>query len=285
MTWWAWLLLGWTALSIVVALPIGMAIREADRRERGRLPSVRAVRRRRIPLPPVAVVLAGPGVSLEALGFVLRASGADRMGIGGTFSMDLPLSVPRMYVTALFAAAALAAFAGGGRAPGRRAWWIAVGLIAAVAAEVKGGGTVHRRVVHALGGAGHPWAVFAGSAVIVLAVLTGLWWLSRGERRDRRRVLTAFALYGLAAGGLSSVSNAVAQQLGGGSPWAAATTFVEESGEVLGAVAVLVAVLVGVAPRLVLPADWALRRAADAQTIDAPGVVPGWAPDTRDVSR
>jgi hypothetical protein len=273
------------ALSVVVALPIGLAIREADRRELGGPPPVRAPRRRRIPLPPVAVVLAGPGVTLEALGFVLRAAGADRMGIGRAFSMDLPLSVPRMYVTALFAAAALAAFTGAGRTPGRRTWWAAVGLVAAVAAEVKGGGTVHVRVVKALGGAGHPGAVFVGSAVFVLAVLTGLWWLSRGERRDRRRVLAALGLYGLAAGGLSSVSSAVAQQLGGGSPWSAATTFVEESGEVLGAVAVLVAVLIGVAPRLVLPADWALRRTADAETIDAPGVVPGWATDIRDVRR
>jgi hypothetical protein len=37
---------------------------------------------------------------------------------------------------------------------------------------------------------------------------------------------------------------------------------------------VLTAVLVGVAPRLVLPADWLLRREADAQTIDAPGALP-----------
>jgi hypothetical protein len=33
----------------------------------------------------------------------------------------------------------------------------------------------------------------------------------------------------------------------------------------------LVAVLVGVAPRLVLPADWALRRTEDAHTLDAAG--------------
>jgi hypothetical protein len=35
-------------------------------------------------------------------------------------------------------------------------------------------------------------------------------------------------------------------------------------------VLVLVAVLVGVAPRVVLPVDWALRRRADAETIDVP---------------
>jgi hypothetical protein len=56
--------------------------------------------------------------------------------------------------------------------------------------------------------------------------------------------------------------------------WTAAATFVEETGEAFGAVAVLVAVLVGVAPRLVLPADWLLRRQADAETVDAAVVLP-----------
>ena len=37
----------------------------------------------------------------------------------------------------------------------------------------------------------------------------------------------------------------------------------------------LMAVLVGVAPRLVLPAAWALRRSADAQTLDVPDLLPG----------
>ena len=38
-------------------------------------------------------------------------------------------------------------------------------------------------------------------------------------------------------------------------------------------VAVLVAVLVGVAPRLVLPASWVLRREGDAETLAVPGAV------------
>jgi hypothetical protein len=46
-------------------------------------------------------------------------------------------------------------------------------------------------------------------------------------------------------------------------------TFLEESGEALAGVAFLVAVLVGVAPRLVLPAAWPLRREADAHTLEA----------------
>ena len=59
------------------------------------------------------------------------------------------------------------------------------------------------------------------------------------------------------------------------SNWATAATFIEESGEALAAVAFLMAVLAGVAPRLVLPASWALRREVDAQTLDLPEQVPG----------
>lgn len=46
-------------------------------------------------------------------------------------------------------------------------------------------------------------------------------------------------------------------------------TFVEASGEALAGVAVLVSVLVGVAPRLVLLAAW-LRRDDDALSLEAP---------------
>ena len=54
-----------------------------------------------------------------------------------------------------------------------------------------------------------------------------------------------------------------------------AATFLEESGEALAGVAFLLAVLAGVAPRLVLPASWPLRRSADAQTLDLPARLPG----------
>ena len=52
--------------------------------------------------------------------------------------------------------------------------------------------------------------------------------------------------------------------------WAVTATYLEESGEALAGVAVLVAVLVGVAPRLVLPASWVLRREDDAATVAIP---------------
>jgi hypothetical protein len=282
MQWWAWMLIGWVVVAVGVALLLGRVIREADRRAihapgaaagpvRLRVPA-RAVRRRRLPVPPMAVPLVGIGVTLEAVGFVVRAAGQES-GSARLLAMDLPLSLPRMYITALLAAAALTALLGAARSHGRRTWWVAVGLVAAVVAEVKGGGTVHVRALEALGVGGRPVLAAMGSAVVLGAVLGTLAWLSRGERRDRRRLLIAFSLYGLAAVGLSAVSSLVGQSVGA-SVWSAAATFVEESGEVVGAVAVLIAVLAGVAPRLVLPAEWVLRRAVDAETLDAPGTVP-----------
>jgi len=277
MPWWVWVLVGWTGLAVVVAIPLAGVIREADRRELGIGTAPVRVRRRRIPLPPVAVALIGIGVGLEAVGLVVRTAGHDR-GTARLLDMDQPLSVPRMYITGLFAVAALVAFLGGARSSGRRGWWVAVGFVAAVVAEVKGGGTVHVGALAAFGLAEHPVRAALVSAALTGAVLGGLWWLSRDERRDRRRVLSAFALYALASVALSAVSSVAGRSFGGASTWAATATFAEESGEVVGAVAVLIAVLVGVAPRLVLPADWALRRTADADTVDAPGSLPGWSP-------
>ena len=101
-------------------------------------------------------------------------------------------------------------------------------------------------------------------------VVGALWFLSRTERRDRRRVLGVLASYAVASVGLSAVSTLTARAYGGASSWASAATFLEESGEALAGVAFLVAVLVGVAPRLVLPPEWVLRRQADAHTVDLP---------------
>jgi hypothetical protein len=83
-------------------------------------------------------------------------------------------------------------------------------------------------------------------------------------------VLRALALYAGASVGLSALSSVATT-----SNWAAAATFVEESGEALAGVGFLLAVLVGVAPRLVLPASWALRRSADAHTLELPKALPG----------
>lgn len=276
MPWWGWVLVVWAGASLLAAPLFGRAIREADRRE-GHLPAADAAvavarpARRRIPLPPVAAALLLVGIGLEAIGFVVRTSGNEQ-GAGRLWAMDLPLSVPRMFVAGLFAVAALAALLGAAPATGRRTWWAAVGLVTAVIAQVKAGGTVHVEVLEQLGVVDRPVVAALGSAAVVGVVLAGLWWLSRTERRDRRRLLGALGLYAVAAVGLSGVSTLVSRA-GASEFWRATATFVEESGEAAGAVAVLVAVLVGVAPRLVLPADWALRRRADAETVDAPGAL------------
>jgi hypothetical protein len=101
------------------------------------------------------------------------------------------------------------------------------------------------------------------------AVVAALWILSRTERRDRRRILGSLAGYAVASVGLSALSGSVP------SPWKVTAIFIEESGEALAGVAFLIAVLVGVAPRLVLPAAWPLRRAADAHTLEVPATLPG----------
>jgi hypothetical protein len=183
--------------------------------------------------------------------------------------MDAPFSLPRLFVALLFAAAAMAAVVAAGRLEGRRAWWLAVAVVTGGIASVKAGGTLHADAMHAV------QTVLGGRATLLLSVLAagavvaGLWSFTRTERRDRRRVLGTLAGYAAASVGLSALSGAVP------AGWRIAATFLEESGEALAGVAFLVAVLVGTAPRLVLPADWALRRAADAQTLDVGDLAPG----------
>jgi hypothetical protein len=290
-----WILGGviaWVLVALAVAVVLGRAVRMADERSPGTgverplttadLPGALVVRpvataRRRVPIPPVAIALASIAVGLEAFGYGLRLSGATGQ-VARLLSMDAPFSAPRLFVAGLFAASAMAALAGAGSLPGRRTWWTAVAVVAGGIAVVKAGSTLHAA---AFSGAsqfiGAVPAVIL-SVVLAAAVVGWLWSLSRGERRDRRRVLSCLTLYAGASVGLSAVSSFVAQAAGGASRWAAMATFVEESGEALTAVAFLMAVFVGVAPRLVLPADWALHRSADAHTLDGFQQAPETAP-------
>ncbi|MGY1812826.1 hypothetical protein [Blastococcus sp. SYSU D00820] len=276
---WFWIagaLVVWVLAALLLALALGRGIRMADERTPGTgverplttadLPgAVVAARpaRRRVPLPPVGVGLAATAVALEAVGYALRLS--DVTGpTARLLSMDAPYSLPRLFVAALFAAAAVAAVAGAARFPGRRAWWLSVGLVAAAIATVKAGSTVHAEAMNRLSDATGAVGATVVSVLAAGAVLATLGFLSRAERRDRRRVLSTLGLYALASVGLSAVSAMVA----GAGRLAAAATFVEESGEALAGVAVLIAVLVGVAPRLVLPASWVLNREEDAQVVE-----------------
>ena len=265
---WIWIIGGlvlWVLLAFAVAVVVGRGIRIADIRSGDPTTAPESVGelrlrtpRRRIPLPPVGVGLAATAVLLETAGFIGRLTGATGP-VARALSMDAPYSAPRT-----FAVAAVAAVAGAVRAPGRRTWWLAVGLVSAGIAVVKIGGTVHVTAMTALSSAvGEAGAVVA-SIALVAAVLAVLAFVSRDERRDRRRVLTCLAGYAAASVGLSTVSALTVGQ------WAVTATYLEESGEALAGVAVLVAVLVGVAPRLVLPASWVLRREDDAATLAVP---------------
>jgi hypothetical protein len=289
--WWVWVVGGvavWLGVGLLVGVVIGRGVRMADGRSPGTglrpwmttadLPSsMRAtgaaaaaprMRRRSVPLPPVGIALVVLAVALETAGYVARLTGAS----GPTallLSMDAPYSAPRLFVAGLFVVAAVAAVAGAGLSEGRRTWWLAVGVVAAGVAVVKAGSTLHADAMQVMSSFVGSVGAVGVSAGLAVAVVGGLWRLSRDERRDRRRVLGSLSLYALAVVGLSAVSSLAEQALGGASSWAIAATYLEETGEALAGVAFLMAVLVGVAPRLVLPASWALRRRADAQTVGA----------------
>jgi hypothetical protein len=274
-----WWILGvlvvWAVVGLAVALVLGRGLRIADERSFGTgvqplsaAAPLAPARRRSVPVPPIGIALAVLAVVLETAGYVTRVTGS-RGTLATLLSMDAPLSVPRMFVTALFASAALAALVAGARIPGRRTWWTTVGVVAAGIATVKGGGTVHARAMDALQSALGDTGALVVSLVVAAAVLGVLGFLSRAEQRDRRRILGILALYAVASVGLSAVSAAAS-----GPFWTAAATYVEESGEALTAVAFAIGVLVGVAPRLVLPADWVLRREADAHTLEVAEVLP-----------
>jgi hypothetical protein len=286
LVWWHWVVGGlvvWLVLGAALALVIGRGIRMADRRSPGTgvplttadLPGAfvaerpaPAVRRRAIPLPPVGVALAATAVALETCGFVLRRNGVTGP-TADLLSMDAAYSLPRLFVATLFAAASFAAVVAAARMPGRRTWWLAVGVVGAGIASVKAGGTVHHEAISALEDVVGARSAVLLSALAAAVVVAGLWSFTRTERRDRRRVLGTLGFYALASVGLSAISGAVP------GTWLVTATFVEESAEALAGVAFLMAVLVGVAPRLVLPASWALRRTADAETLDVPQALPG----------
>ncbi len=274
----------WLLAALAVGIVLGRGIRMADGRSpdtgvepepaprRGTRAGASAARpvagiRRRIPLPPIGLGLAASVVALETVGYVLRLTGATG-SVSRVLSMDAPYSVPRMTVAAFFVVAALAALAGAARIPGRRGWWLSVAAVTAVIGAVKAGGTVHVEAMEALASASSPAVAVVLSVVVAGVVLAALAFVSRAERRDRRRVLTWLGAYAVASVGLSAVSTAASAWTGDAGRLAMAATFVEETGEGLAGVAVLLAVLIGVAPRLVLPASWALRRTADAHTVE-----------------
>ena len=287
---WVWIVGGlasWLVLATVGGIVLGRAMSLADQRSQrtsvlttADLPGamapgaataparVPAARLGAIPLPPVGIGLAALAVALMTAGYVVRLDDAGGP-LARALDMDAPYGAPRMFVAALFAVAAVAAVIGAARTPARRTWWLAVSVVAGLIATVKADGNVHHEGMSAMHGAFGGAGAVAVSGLLAAAVVVGLWILTRTERRDRRRVLGTLGLYAGASVGLSAVSTLVP------SGWAATATYLEESGEALAAVAFLMGVLVGVAPRLVLPAAWVLRRAADIETVTVSDVMPG----------
>lgn len=219
----------------------------------------------RVPVPPWGRALIAVVLVLEASGWATRVGHAPRW-ISHPLSMELPWSLPRMTVAAVFLVAAAAACVGVVRFPHRRAWWSTIAVVAALIAVVKGGGTVHRAALEAIDGYAHPVRALVVFGTTSVVGLCWLYWLSRDERRDRRRVLAWAALYASAAVGLSTISGAAESVLGHGSALVATAALAEEAAEGVAAVGFLLAVLLGVAPTLVLPADWRFRRPEDMES-------------------
>lgn len=224
--------------------------------------------RLRLPVPSWVRALGIVLVAAEFVGWTTRV-GALPPAVAQPLSMDAPWSVPRTLVAAVFLAASSAAAFGAQRLSGRRTWWTAIAVITVAIALVKANNTLHRRAVEAVDGYANPLRSLLVLGGLAVAVIVWLYWLSRSERRDRRRVLLWLGLYAFAAVGVSTLSAVAQTTFGYPSVLTATAVLIEESSEALSAVGVLFAVLVGVAPRLVLPRDWALSRPSDTDSPSA----------------
>jgi hypothetical protein len=245
----------WLVLGVLVALTAGRG------GTAGEVPTSTstAVRPGPVPLPPIGVALVLMALALAVAGYVMRLAGVHGR-LADALSVEVAFSVPRLFCAGLFAIAAGAAVAGAGVRPSRRSWWLAVALVGTGGSVAT---AVHAHELELASAVLGTAAALVVSGLLATGVVGGLWYLSRHERRDRRRVLSALSLYAVATVGLSALSSEIAGDYGSGSGWAAAAVLVEHAAEALGAVAFLVAVMIGVAPRWVLPASWPLRRRAD----------------------
>lgn len=187
--------------------------------------------------------LAGLAVGLFGLGFVVRwrctVGSCALAGHEWLFDIDAIGGLPRLFTTSLFLATTVAAAVVAVRLPGRaRVWWaviaaIGVGLVGAKLVSV-------HSVMETDDGRGTTLLVGAVATLVglpLLAVAGRAWRVPRAGA-----VVTALALYALAALGLDQVTGLVAAIDPAPLPDAAAT-FVEELGEALTALALLVVVV------------------------------------------
>ncbi|MGY1604669.1 hypothetical protein [Geodermatophilus sp. SYSU D00815] len=182
-------------------------------------------------VPSLAATLAAAVALLQTTGLAVRLFEV-RGRLGHLLAMDAPGSLARWLVVAVLGAAVLAAVLGVATQPARRRWWTAAAAVLAVLAGAQLAGNLRLQLPAVLG-----LLVVAGAALV--------WGLGRG--RDRNRLVAVLGAHVLAAVGLSAIASYA--RATGGPVSAAFATFVEESGEALTAVGLLVAVLVALLPR------------------------------------
>jgi hypothetical protein len=187
--------------------------------------------------------LAGLAVGLFGLGFVVRwrctVGTCALAGHEWLFDIDAVGGLPRLFTTSLFVATAVAAAVVARRRTGRaRLWWSAVtalgvGLVGAKLVSV-------HSLAEAADGRGTTLLVGVASTVVGLPVLAAV---GRAWRVPRTgAVVLALAAYALAALGLDQVTGVVTALDPAPLPDAAAT-LVEELGEALAALVLLVVVV------------------------------------------
>lgn len=187
--------------------------------------------------------LAAALIGLFCAAFVVRVRCRFTGRCGGPVTRLLDLDtlggLPRMATTAMFVAAAVLAWRAARAAAGRRAtWWRAVAGVAAVLALLK------LVSAHSVAKADSVVLTLVGSVLAAGASLTALWVLGRRWGVPATGpVVLALVLYAAAALGLDAVTSLVAAvQVSAGALTEAAATFVEELGEALTALVLLVTV-------------------------------------------
>lgn len=219
---------------------------------------------------PVGLVLAGAVVVAETVGLLTRraCAGGDcgSSDWATLLDMDALGSLPRALITLLLAATALVCAHGLVRAGrhGAALWWAVLGLGGALLAAAKHW-SVHSLVEERLAGL-MPGAdvqllfVLVSAVGLVVVLVSGRW-----VRRDTRTaVATWLALYALASVGLAAITVGVS---GFGPLVADLSTWVEETGEGLAAVGLLVAVRQGVVA--IARRQAVTRPGGGAQPVDA----------------
>jgi hypothetical protein len=186
------------------------------------------------------------GLALAALGlFVLGFLVDLRCGYRGChgslalLDLDSVGGLPRLFTTGLFAAAAALAWRARRAAAGRRAtWWGAVCVVAAGLAVAK------LTSLHGFVDSASPWLSLLGGLVVTAVVLGALSVAGRGWAvASTRPVVVAMAVYAGVALGLDLLTGlAAAAQERVGFLTVVGTTFVEELGEALAALLLLVTI-------------------------------------------